>query len=197
MLRVSSIQRFASAVVLAAGVAVAASASVSAADLNYTGVQRFNWTGGYAGGTLGGGVGDNNGFIGGAQLGYNIQSNGAIWGIETDFSGSKISNGPAKLDWLGTFRGRVGFAAGNGLMPYVTAGWAYGRLKASGAGFSTSKNKSGWTAGGGLEYAIAPNMTMKGEYLYVDLGTIDIPLTGGTASVDNLHILRAGLNVKF
>lgn len=197
MLRVGSFRRWASALVLTTGLAIAGSASVSAQDLNYTGGHSFNWTGGYVGGTIGGGVGDNNGVIGGATLGYNTQANGAIWGIETDFSGSGISNGGAKLKWLGTLRGRVGFNAGNGLMPFITAGWAYGRLEGSAGGFSASKNKSGWTAGGGLEYAIDPNWTVKGEYLYVDLGTLDIAATGGTVSFDNIHVLRGGLNLKF
>jgi outer membrane immunogenic protein len=56
-----------------------------------------------------------------------------------------------------------------------------------------------WTAGVGAEYAFAPNMSWKTEYLYVDLGGFDCTACG--APVPNVdfksHIVRTGVNVRF
>ena len=104
--------------------------------------------------------------------------------------------------WLATFRGRVGYAFDRWL-PYVTAGGAYGNVKAtvsvrSGLAASSSSDQFGWTVGVGLEYAFLGNWTAKIEYLYVDLGSFD---TGSRAVVNNVsfkeNIVRAGLNYKF
>ena len=106
-----------------------------------------------------------------------------------------------KIDWFGTFRGRVGLAAGN-LLFYGTGGLAYGQVKTSltaalsgtfadtggicdgggagcplsgGASFSHSNTQVGWTLGAGIEGAIsaAPNWIWRAEYLYIDLGNVN------------------------
>jgi outer membrane immunogenic protein len=67
---------------------------------------------------------------------------------------------------------------------------------------------TGWTAGGGVEVAVAPNWTVKGEYLYADLGSltgagvVTNPLfTGGDTFSASAHvrnsIVRVGFNYKF
>jgi outer membrane immunogenic protein len=63
-------------------------------------------------------------------------------------------------------------------MVYASGGWAYGHTKSSvsargfGGVLSTSiaKDKSGWTAGAGFEYVLTDGITLKTEYLYLDLG---------------------------
>ena len=62
----------------------------------------------------------------------------------------------------------------------------------------------GWTAGGGLEYAILPNMTIKGEYFFVDLGSHSAvyPVTFSASPVTanykpKENIVRFSLNFKF
>ncbi len=128
------------------------------------------------------------------------------------------------LDYLGTVRGRFGVAFDRAVI-YATGGLAYGRtdLTYSGriffpvaptvflAGASTNNRTSiGYTLGGGVEYALWNNWSIKGEYLYYDLGrhstviggtyTNFAPATGGfsTASVrENGHVLRAGVNYRF
>jgi outer membrane immunogenic protein len=63
----------------------------------------------------------------------------------------------------------------------------------------------GWTAGGGLEYALARQWTVKAEYLYLDLGNrsvtfSDVDVPGGTltASTDfKAQLVRAGVNYRF
>jgi outer membrane immunogenic protein len=183
------------------------------------------------------------GFIGGGQAGYNWQSGAAVFGIETDFDGSSLSrsrslvgttfplngandffteNGSARLNWLGTTRGRIGFVAtpDNRLMFYGTGGVAYGggsghiSLFDNTQGFgwfgSKSNTRVGWTLGGGVEYAITNNITIKGEYLYYNLGTTNdvtapnIVTAGvfpGTVLTGKVtfqgSILRAGVNYKF
>ena len=158
-----------------------------------------------------------NGAIGGLQAGYNWQTGNIIVGIKSDFqiSGQKgdyaftttfpfpvppgvisVANSE-KLEWLGTLRGRLGFAADRWFL-YGTGGLAYGLVKVEGSaaatGFpagvglacipngcpflpfgswSNSKTKVGWTAGFGIERVIGnDHWTVKFEYLYVDLGTV-------------------------
>ncbi len=74
-------------------------------------------------------------------------------------------------DWLGTVRGRLGYAADR-FMPFVTGGVAFGDVKASTPGFGSATNtQAGWTIGAGLEFAVAQNWTVKADVdLYVDLG---------------------------
>ena len=63
-------------------------------------------------------------------------------------------------------------------------------------------DRTGWTIGGGLEAAFAPNWTAKVEYLFVDLGGFNCGLNCGAGLVtDNVsfhtNLLRAGVNYKF
>src|ERR1700742_3441716 len=77
-----------------------------------------------------------NGFVGGGQIGYNWQApNNFVFGVEADIDGSsarKTATGTLtvlgvgvtttatnRLDYLGTVRGRLGYAAGS-WMPYIT-----------------------------------------------------------------------------
>lgn len=139
-----------------------------------------------------------------------------------------------KLEWFGTARGRAGWTNGPGLF-YVTGGVAYGEVQRSGTveGITLNRNlitarnsfsgdmldphstKVGWTAGAGFEakLTMAPNWTVKGEYLYVDLGkntdsfsTFFLPggnPGGGQAAVrtdvsaNRYNIFRLGLNYHF
>ena len=105
-----------------------------------------------------------------------------------------------KNSWLGTVRGRVGYAFDR-FMPYFTGGLAFGDVQAKVAGFTGSKDTNpGWTVGVGLEGAIAGNWTAKVEYLYVDLGdtTCAAIACGAATNVDlTINVLRAGLNYRF
>lgn len=183
----------------------------------------YNWTGFYAGINAGYGFGKSDwsgaggtgstkpkGFIGGVQLGYNLQTGMWVWGLEADFDysamkgsdngGTGVCSGAGcetKLKYFGTGRGRIGYAGWDRWLPYVTGGAAYGNVKATPAvGGDFSKGKVGWTVGGGVEYAVFANWTTKLEYLYADLGTI----SGGTPGNDvtfKSHLVRAGLNYRF
>jgi outer membrane immunogenic protein len=131
------------------------------------------------------------GVIGGIEAGYNWQAGMFVLGFETDFSGWDLSAssggtsfGPTTLsatssinsNWLFTARPRMGIANGN-MLTYLTGGLAVSNislaqsilLSAAGptlAG-SASSTQLGWTAGGGVEYALSWNWFIKAEYLYV------------------------------
>lgn len=84
-----------------------------------------------------------------------------------------------------------------------------------GSAFSRSKVNAGWTLGGGIEGALANlrNWTLKVEYLYLDLGSLDVSgatsltfvnpaaVTAGPAVATHSrftdHVVRVGLNYRF
>jgi outer membrane immunogenic protein len=164
------------------------------------------------------------GAVGGGQVGYNWQGGNLVLGAEADIQGAAlrtnrtctitcVENETATydqhLDWFGTVRGRVGLATGS-VLGYVTGGLAYGDVTTENrltvgqtVPFSWHQTRTGWTAGGGVEAALAGNWTGKIEYLYVDLGsqsgTLSFPgLANVSSSIDyREHIVRAGVNYRF
>src|SRR5690606_27219062 len=123
------------------------------------------------------------------QLGFNVQTGRFVWGLEGDLSWSDIDGSVGNttdftldtdINWLATLRGRVGLASGPALF-YVTGGFAFADVDTSYSidndwSGSKSETKTGWTVGGGLELMLTQNWTMKAEYLYIDLGSIDVAL---------------------
>lgn len=190
----------------------------------------YDYTGSAFGIAAGGAHLTSSGVIGGGQIGYNYQFAGPyVLGIEADIQAASVTgevnvNGVvggtafaakvgSRLDDLGTVRARLGYAIldNRGLL-YATGGLAYGGVNsylnasATGVGaFGVSKNTTGtgWTVGGGFEYALTNNWSFRAEYLYVDLGKESLyngPLFGtgvnlGVEPRDN--IVRVGLNYKF
>jgi outer membrane immunogenic protein len=98
-------------------------------------------------------------------------------------------------------RGRLGYAWDR-FLPYLTAGLAAGDINATRPGLpaGTSTN-AGWTVGAGLEVGVVSNVSVKAEYLHVDLGTYNCGLNCGLAPTGNVsfdaNIFRGGLNVRF
>jgi outer membrane immunogenic protein len=176
----------------------------------------WNWTGFYVGLNGGGGFGrsdfsapfptgsfDTSGGLVGGTLGYNYQMDNVVLGFEGDIDWSDIrgsaacagTNCETRNNWLGTARGRLGYAFGD-FMPYVTGGLAVGDIKSSIAGVGdTDETKAGWTAGGGIEAHISGPWSAKLEYLYVDLGRGGSVL--GSDSKFQTNIVRVGVNYKF
>lgn len=177
-----------------------------------------------------------NGFVGGIQAGYNWQlSNGIVIGAEADFQGSDLKNTNSggndedfffrpyeittKVQWWGTVRARLGYAATDRLLVYGTGGIAYGNVKTTynttafdimddsfrDIGFTNSKTKAGWVIGAGTEYALTNNWSVKAEYLYTDLGKstghgkLDglIPFDSSLSNKIKINTVRVGLNYKF
>jgi len=184
-----------------------------------------------------GSLSGNGRFTGGGQIGFNWQfAPSWLVGIEADFNSfnEKLSLsrtgtttiGPATVtnslstNWLATVRGRIGVTFDR-LLLYVTGGAAFTDLNYSqvysdgaappGAGSSSKKStKTGWTVGGGGEWALSDRWTVKAEYLYVQFdgqntttllcaggcGTFSQNLTGVTGDL-RVHIARIGLNYRF
>ena len=100
-----------------------------------------------------------------------------------------------RLDYYGTVRGRLGYAFDR-FLAFGTGGFAY------------SNNGTGYAVGGGLEYALTNNITIRGEYLYVNLdrgtgagtavydqaaNTFTTTQTGGR---ENFNVVRGAINYK-
>ena len=182
-------------------------------------MSAYNWSGFYAG--LNGGYswgdgevsaagvtlsGDYDGWLAGAQIGVNWQSDAWVFGLEADwqFTGNDetISNGvdfvSSELKWLSTVRARAGFAMDR-FLPYVTGGVAFGDNEISGnitgvGAFSEDNTHVGWTAGAGVEAALTDNLSAKLEYLHVDLG--DETYFGSVNAEADFEIIRLGVNYR-
>ena len=146
-------------------------------------------------------------------------------------TGTQTETVNTSLDWFGTVRGRVGYTTGD-LMWYGTGGLAYGQFKTSvtqsnvvtvpsntvfppvvtftSAGvLNASQNRTGWTAGGGVEGALwGTGWTWKFEYLHLDFDRVNYVFTTvatGTVSPSVVtrsvrftdDIVRVGLNYRF
>jgi outer membrane immunogenic protein len=145
-----------------------------------------------------------------------------LLGLETDYSGAGIKgsvtdpinnyNTTTKINWLATVRARAGVVADRVLI-YATGGWAVAGVKstlndlypARTVTTTSSTTYSGWTVGGGAEVALARNWSVKGEYLYVNLGSKDFNFYEGSAGWQRIggnaaltaNIARLGLNYRF
>jgi outer membrane immunogenic protein len=182
----------------------------------------YNWTGFYLGIVGGGAWEDSNsprmqgGFIGGTA-GYNWQTSNVVFGVEADGAWADVSASAAgvvfvpgiggipasvssKTDAMGTVRGRIGWAVNNVLL-YGTGGYAWIDNKVTATlgpvSVSDSKFHSGWTVGAGVEAFIAPQWSVKGEYLYRSLGGetyFSGALPTGTLE---FHTVQVGVNYHF
>jgi outer membrane immunogenic protein len=116
--------------------------------------------------------------------------------------GACVGRNDLDVDWFGTVRARLGYAFGNTLIygtggfaaggvtmssTYTDNNVALGGAKALAAAqpnvvgdllhpqvarVSNSATNTGWTAGGGIEVKLSPSWSLKGEYQYINLGTI-------------------------
>lgn len=128
-------------------------------------------------------------FIGGGHVGYNWQYQQFVLGAEADISGASgshtVSYGPpgfspdtfsSSINWLSTFRGRLGVAFDQWLV-YGTAGWAFAGVHNTRTSTSLgpinvdqTKTGSGFVWGGGVEYMVTRNWTARVEAMAVNLG---------------------------
>jgi outer membrane immunogenic protein len=170
---------------------------------------------GFPVGFVGWGNNNNNsgGVVGGGQIGYNYQfSPWLVVGLETDFQFSSIGSGGGGGGWFGggnvgprlnsfgTVRGRIGVTPLDPhFLIYGTGGFAYGEVQSDAFWNSWMRTETGWTAGGGIEWAFLPNWSAKAEYLYTDLSSNN---NNGWGWGNNrlqyrFNTLRAGLNYHF
>ena len=185
---------------------------------------------------------DPGGVEGGFRLGWDWQFGnwvvgavGEVSGIQAEDSVASFSTTPASYDFnrnlrhTATLRARVGYAFGPAL-GYVSAGPAYGKVENrffttnTANSFTERANEDdadGFQAGAGVEWRLAPSLTLVGEYMYTALDTGDYivragnngttpatnpfilaPNTAGTDITRNgdqfrTHAFRIGMNVQF
>jgi outer membrane immunogenic protein len=137
------------------------------------------------------------------------------------FTNEFVVTNATDTDWLFTARGRFGWVISN-VLAYVTGGLAVARIDTANSysddvnfapdpnvtgNWNASKTKLGWTLGGGFEFPLANNWTVKTEYLYLNFGSVHAAgmVSGGlgysqgiSTSTDlTAHIARAGVNFRF
>jgi|SRR5271156_836008 len=192
----------------------------------------FTWTGFYIGLNTGYAFGqsnwtspmgstgyfDVNGALAGGTIGGNYQIGRIVIGAEADIDWQNVRGAlvggtctlpgaiPASCDsasnWVGTFRGRIGYAMDRVLF-YATGGGAYGNIKTSLNALPwASSSELGWSSGIGVEVAMTDNWTVKAEYLAVGFEHPSCGLANCLAvpavSVNFYESMaRAGVNYKF
>jgi outer membrane immunogenic protein len=163
--------------------------------------------------------------IAGGQLGFNYQVMQFVAGVEGDFSwsnmriSSPISGGSVyiKDNYFATLAGRLGYSLeritvfgialnpiliyGKGGVAFVQEDWTITSNNAAAVG---TFDRHGWMVGGGVEYALWGNWSVKAEYNYYDFGTLHETLTRKNAAnfiVGNVdahsHLGKAGINFRF
>lgn len=204
---------------LAAAAVAVFSGSAVAADLYVPPAQpapiavapaATDWDGPYLGVSLGYGWGTADdttavdsaslqGWTVGGQIGYNFHlSDNVVAGVEGDLNWSNESGDYAAVpansfrkNWDGSVRGRLGLDL-DGILPYVEAGVAFANATQDPAGDNATY--TGWTAGGGLEFKLADQVSANVEYRYTDYGT----QTLGADSVSfHDNTVKLGLNYHF
>jgi outer membrane immunogenic protein len=129
-------------------------------------------------------------------------------GVMGSLTGVCAGKNDLQVDYFGTVRGRLGWVWG-GTLIYGTGGFAYGSVKSSFAYSDNNYNtvtspctaaapcftqhgvtsntstSTGWVAGAGVEYKISSSWSLKGEYQFIDLGSISsgsAPIFAGTGT---------------
>ena len=169
---------------------------------------------------------NHDGGIVGGQVGFNYQwPSRFVLGAVADWSWAGIkgsvcvdssgscpgsagdSFAKAKISWLATFRGNLGFAPTNDLLAYLTGGLAVagveGRItNLTGAGVPDVTDKAtrtGFAAGGGVKYKFARSWSIGAEYNYVHLGkhVYTFSSAGPFDVKTHLNIVRGSLSYEF
>jgi outer membrane immunogenic protein len=162
---------------------------------------------------------DRDGGVIGGQLGYNLQYDWVVLGVEGDASALTGSSGsvtnPANnavlsgdASYLASIRSRLGFVIGD-VMLYGTAGIAFTEFKftenAQNVPFygTLRLKENGAVYGGGLEWKFAYGLSLRGEYLHYDVSSSSY-LPGNFPNVDggdivgfhDINVARAGVNIS-
>ncbi|MBO0733905.1 MAG: porin family protein [Methylocapsa sp.] len=215
---------------------LAATAPAFAADIGappppppaYAPPPLFTWTGLYVGAQIGYAWGTDtvtvnpfgfgtdftpNGVVGGGHIGFNLQFNQVVAGVEGDIEGTGISRTfspggviyDTSVSAQGSIRARLGMAFDRVLL-YATGGGEFAGFDTTVTAIAsdqTSQTRAGWTVGGGLEYAFTPNWSVRAEYRFADFGnfTQPAPFVFGFGTSVNHHetenAVRAAVSYRF
>ena len=138
------------------------------------------------------------------HVGYDMQFGSFVAGVVAeagkayvDDKVTEFSTTPAfytmrrKIDWNGNLRARLGYTTPGGVMPYITGGLAYAKVKnnfntSNGMNSFTEDNRSedgwGWTMGGGVEAKVADNFSIGARYLWTRYNVDDYRVDVGAGS---------------
>ena len=159
-------------------------------------------------------IDDLNGGLFGGYVGYNWQYGAWVFGAEGDFNGTverpnlRRGIGPLAFstdigtDWLASIRARAGYSFDRALI-FATGGVAFTKASidttfAGGLTLSGDETFTGWTLGGGVEYAFTDNWLGRLEYRYYDFPDKDLDGAGGLGDVSlNTSTITAGIAYKF
>jgi opacity protein-like surface antigen len=158
------------------------------------------------------------GTLAGAQIGADWQFGNVVVGGEIDASWSSIKGSvtdpavfpnavtagvSAEYKTLATGTGRVGYAYGN-LLGYVKGGVAWANIDyrtAINTAFPVivDHQRTGLTAGAGLEFLVMRNLSLRAEYDFVYFGSQAMQMSSRSpVNVDHeLHLVKLGLNWRF
>lgn len=185
-------------------------------DVNFKGAQREE-----TGFTIGGVIGYNwqkcntvfgiEAELNWTDLDKSYRINELTWGLP--FASVRTS-----MDWYGALKMRTGLAFDN-LLLYLTGGFAFANIEHSGTGegmitgssFSSSGTRWGWVVGAGTEYALTNRITLRSEATYTRFNDKEYNFTGqitppggapapfsmGLIGMDEIWMIRTGLNFKF
>jgi outer membrane immunogenic protein len=164
--------------------------------------------------------------IGGPQAGINLQFGPVVVGAEGTWTSSALSDNQVTATlvaatqeesrsaphWYATATGKLGFAV-NDLLLYAKGGGAwmhadFTQLTLLNGGVAAQQlitdNRSGWTAGAGIEYALNENLSARLEYDFLDFGTKAYNFTainGGAGLPVSIqsqtHMITLGMNYRF
>ncbi|MGE0004545.1 MAG: outer membrane protein [Parvibaculaceae bacterium] len=154
-------------------------------------------------------------FVGGGHLGYNIQMDSLVLGIEADFTWmgfddtvNEAGGGSDRIlgdvDYLASIRARAGYAMDE-ILIYATGGVAFTEAKIKGeqhGNFDKAKfNDVGGVVGGGLEWAASDMVSLRAEGLYYffgddeDVSDWHSANDGEEFEFDDAFILRVGASI--
>ena len=151
---------------------------------------------------------ESEGFLGGAQGGWNYQMGRFVLGAELDFSFADINSNNAtntlgnvssSTPWIATATTRLGYTWDRFLV-YGKVGAAFAQFDYNINNLTASETRVGFTVGTGLEWAVAGNWSAKAEYNYLDFGRSAVNFDNSNVSLDidqRISVIKAGINYRF
>lgn len=190
-----------------------------AGDYPLTGAPTQNVKGGFVGGQIGAQ------YQWGDWLVTGVEADISLANLETTVRDGNYLTQTGAIKQFGTVRARLGLAMGP-FMPYVTGGWAWDRMSQNqicpdpaavpfghcrpANGFAPydltkTETSTGWVWGGGFDYAITPNWSVRLEAMRLEFDTATFNLGKMANGVENgtktfehhIDVVRFAGNFKF
>lgn len=161
---------------------------------------------------------DISGGLGGIQVGYNLQiARNIVLGAEGSLSWGSIEGSASsyrwdqttEITWLGDISLRAGYAINRTLL-FAKTGVAWGGFEHSGYdayndeyGHAATDNQVGWLIGGGVEFALTNNWSVKAEYNWIDFfdnGSFAVPHNDHHHQIgadQSVSVVKGGINYRF